>query len=194
MKLTYKHAVKRASRAAAAFLILILAVSGGAYYYVEGDGNLHAVEQGALYRSRQLSGDELREAIAAYGIRSIVNLRGSNPGSDWYDDEVAVSAAEHVTHYDYGISARRPVTPAQIEEILHIIRDAPKPVLVHCQAGADRTGLVAAAYLFSHGLPAEEADAALSLRYGHFPYLGSKTRAMDESFEAYVIASSTQAR
>lgn len=184
----FKQALKRASVAAAAAVALIAAISGGTYLYVESDGNFHALAQGALYRSRQLSGTELREAIHAYGIRSIVNLRGAHPGSAWYEDELAVSAADHVAHYDYAISARRPVTPAQLAQILRIIRDAPKPVLAHCMSGADRTGLVSAAYLFSHGTAAAEAERQLSLGYGHFPYLGSRTRAMDDSFNAFVAA------
>lgn len=188
MNLMVRQSIKRALIVAAALLALTVTVAGGVYVYVESDGNFHVVDQGALYRSRQLSGTELAQVIGAYGIRSVLNLRGPNPGSDWYDDELAVSAAKHVTHYDYGISARRPVTPARLWEILRIIRNAPKPILVHCQAGADRTGLVAAVYLFSHGARAEEAERALSLRYGHFPYLGSKTRAMDDSFAVYVHA------
>lgn len=78
-----------------------------------------------------------------------------------------------MVHYDYGVSARRRVTPAQLDEILHIIRDAPKPILVHCQAGADRTGVVSAVYLFSHGKPPDEADGALSLRYATSPGWGA---------------------
>jgi protein tyrosine/serine phosphatase len=171
---------------------LIAASAGGFYVYVESDGNFHAVDPGTLYRSRQLSGTELAQAIGAYGIRSILNLRGPNPGSEWYDDEMAVSADKHVFHYDYRISARRAVTPAQIREILGIIRNAPKPMLIHCMGGADRTGLVSAIYLFSHGARPDEAERELSLRYGHFPYLGSKTRAMDDSFHAYVMAAATQ--
>lgn len=194
MNLTIRQTIKRLLIVTAALMALTLAVAGGFYVYVESDGNFHVVDQGNLYRSRQLSGPELAQVISTYGIRSILNLRGPNPGNDWYDDEIAVSSARNVVHYDYGISARRPVTPAQIEEILRIIRDAPKPILVHCQGGADRTGLVSAIYLFSHGARANDAERALSLRYGHFPYLGSKTRAMNDSFNAYVMASTLQAK
>jgi protein tyrosine/serine phosphatase len=60
-------------------------------------------------------------------------------------------------------------------------------VLIHCQSGADRTGLVAAIYEYAVAArPAEEAEEQLSLRYGHVPYLWSRTGAMDRSFEIFV--------
>ena len=46
-----------------------------------------------------------------------------------------------------------------------LLREAPKPVLVHCEGGADRTGLAAALYLAAAGHPAQ-ADGQLSVRYG----------------------------
>lgn len=194
MRFAIGHKITRPLTIVMVFVGLTLGGAGGFYVYVESDGNFHVVDRGTLYRSRQLSGIELAQAIGAYGIRSILNLRGANPGRDWYDDEMAVSAAKNVIHHDYGISARRPVTPAQLEEILRIIRDAPKPMLIHCMGGADRTGLVSAIYLFSHGARPDEAKRELSLRFGHFPYLGSKTRAMDDSFNAYVVASTMQTK
>jgi protein tyrosine/serine phosphatase len=184
-----KKGIKRFLLAVTAVLALTVAGAGGFYAYVEADGNLHVVDEGNLYRSRQLSGPELEHAIGTYGIRSILNLRGAHPGRDWYDAEMAVATEKNVAHYDYGISAVHRVSPAQLDEILAIIRVAPKPILVHCRAGADRTGLVSAAYLLTHGEPPDEAEGALTLRYGHFPWLGSRTRAMDESFEEYVGAS-----
>lgn len=183
-----RTALRRLVIATTALLALTLAGAGGFYAAVGSGGNFHAVEPGAVYRSAQLSGPELEEAIGTYGIKSILNLRGAHPGRDWYDAELAASNARHVAHYDYGLDARRTVTPEQLAEILQIIRDAPKPILIHCKAGSDRTGLVSAIYLYTHGESAAEADGALSLRYGHFPWLGSRTRAMDESFEAYVGA------
>lgn len=169
-----------------ALIAITLAGAGGYYVLVEAGGNFHIVGSADLYRSRQLSGPELERAIAAHRIRSVLNLRGRHPGTDWYDNEIAVSAARNVAHYDYALSAGRRVTRAQLEEILQVIRDAPKPILIHCEGGADRTGLVSAAYLFSRGARADDARRELSLRYGHFPHLGSATRAMDESFAAYV--------
>jgi len=180
-------AIRRWLIAGTAVLALTVASAGGFYAAVESGGNFHTVEAGSVYRSRQLSGPELDEAIATYGIKSVLNLRGAHPGREWYDAELAVATERNVAHYDYALSARRRVTPEQLEEILAIIRVAPKPILIHCKAGSDRTGLVAAVYLLSHGEPPDEADGALSLRYGHFPWLGSRTKAMDESFEGYVV-------
>jgi protein tyrosine/serine phosphatase len=141
------------------------------------------VIDGALYRSGQLNQTQLADVIRRHGIRSILNLRGSHPADSWYTGEIAVSKELGVAHFDYPISARRRVTVEQIADLLSIIRAAPKPLLVHCGSGADRSGFVAALYLLDveHADPIE-ADGQLSLFYGHFPYLLSKTGAMDESF------------
>jgi protein tyrosine/serine phosphatase len=166
----------------------LTAGSIGAYWgVVQYQGNFHTVQEGAFYRSAQLSKDELQEAVREHGIKAVLNLRGAHPGEPWYDDEVAVSRVLGAAHYDYGLSARRSVTEGQIAELLEIIRDAPKPLLVHCKSGADRTGLVSALYRFAvEGKGADEADAQLTALYGHFPYLTSRTRAMDDSFWAFV--------
>jgi protein tyrosine/serine phosphatase len=166
----------------------VIAGSIGSYWgLVQYNGNFHTVSEGTLYRSAQLSKSELQAAVRDRGVRSILNLRGAHPGQPWYDDEIAASKQLDVAHYDYGLSAKRVVTGKQIYEILDIIRNAPKPLLVHCKSGADRSGLVAALYRYAdEHTSADEADRQLSLVYGHFPYLMSQTKAMDDSFWAFV--------
>jgi protein tyrosine/serine phosphatase len=161
-----------------------LAAYCGAVIY---SGNLHAVSEGVLYRSAQLSKDGFAASIRQYKIKSVLNLRGAHPHEAWYDDEVAVSQENGVTHYDIPISAKRFVGEQQVEQILALLRAAPKPLLIHCKSGADRTGLVSALYRYAvEHADAADADRQLSLAYGHFPYLTSKSRAMDDSFWAFV--------
>jgi protein tyrosine phosphatase (PTP) superfamily phosphohydrolase (DUF442 family) len=166
---------------------LTAASIGGYAAVIIYQGNFSTVSPGIVYRSAQLSGPELESVARQYGIKSVLNLRGRNVGSPWYDEEVAQSQALGLVHYDYGISALRLVTSRQIADILDILREAPKPLLVHCMSGADRAGLVAALYRYAvAGESAEEADRELSLLYGHFPYLTSRSGAMDDSFWAFV--------
>lgn len=166
----------------------LTAGSGGAYWGVlESHGNFHVVKEGTFYRSAQLDQEELRRVIRDHQIRSVLNLRGAHPGQGWYDDEIAVAQELRVAHYDYGLSAYRFVTKRQIGEVLDIIRNAPKPLLVHCKSGADRAGLVSALYRFAEeGTSADQAGQQLSMIYGHFPYLTSRSKAMDDSFWAFV--------
>jgi protein tyrosine/serine phosphatase len=161
------------------------ASAGGYYAWVQHDGNFHPVDEGVLYRSAQLDEAELARVIGEYGIKTILNLRGADPGAEWYNAEIALSQRRGVAHFDVPLSARRRVGRAEIERILAIIRAAPKPVLIHCKAGADRSGLIAAAYLLLVDRDDPRLAARqLSLRYGHFPYFGNRTRAMDDSFGA----------
>ena len=149
-------------------------------------GNVHVVVAQQFYRSAQLDKVTLARVIQEHGIKSILNLLGASPSKPWYADEIAVSKALRVEHYDYGISADEFVAPDKIDEILNIVRDAPKPILVHCKNGADRSGLIAAVYLANiQGVIVDEAAGQLSLYYGHFPWLTSGTGAMDESFRIY---------
>jgi len=166
----------------------LMAAAIGSYWGVlQYEGNLHAVSAGVLYRSAQLSKSDTRWAVREYAIKSVLNLRGAHTGQSWYDDEIAAAGELGLAHFDYPLSAKRFVTSQQIEEILDIMRKAPKPLLIHCKSGADRTGLVAALYRFSEtGASAADADRELALIYGHFPYLTSRSGAMDASFWAFV--------
>jgi protein tyrosine/serine phosphatase len=168
-------------------LTLLVAPVGGYSGMLAYTGNLHAVSDGVLYRSAQLSKQQFEAAIHDHQLKSILNLRGAHPGESWYDDEIAAAQEAGIRHYDYPMSAKRRLTKAQIEPILDIVRNAPKPLLIHCKSGADRAGLVSALFrLAIEQASPEEADQQLSLRYGHFPYLTSKSGAMDETFWAFV--------
>ncbi len=155
--------------------------------YVYEQGNFHIVSVDQVYRSRQLDKAELSHYIKTYQIKSILNLRGLNAGSDWYQEELRVAQELGVTHYDFAISAKRDLSDQQLDAIVDIIRDAPKPILIHCKSGADRTGLIAALYQYTMGgRDAEEAAGQLSIFYGHFPYFWNSTVAMDRTFWRYV--------
>jgi len=179
--------VRRIARRMVLLLILPVLVPLGYFGYLQGQGNFSAVSEGRLYRSAQLSHSDLLRLLRQYGIRSIVNLRGNNVGSGWYQDELAAAKALGAAHYDYGLSANSDVDETAIDEILNILTAAPGPILIHCKAGADRTSLIAAVYLFAiEGKSPEEASRQLSILHGHFPYLMSSTDAMDRSFWHYV--------
>jgi protein tyrosine phosphatase (PTP) superfamily phosphohydrolase (DUF442 family) len=179
----------RSLKIAVVAVALTAASIGGYWGILEYEGNLHAVTPGILYRSAQLNKDETRWAAHEYGIKSVFNLRGAHAGEGWYDDEIDAANELGLAHYDYPLSAKRVVTSQQIADILDIVRLAPKPLLIHCKSGSDRSGLVAALYRFAEtGASAQEADRELSLVYGHFPYLTSRSGAMDDSFWAFVRA------
>lgn len=163
-----------------ALLCLIVAFAG--FYYW---GNVHVLDPGVVYRSAQLHPSRLAQVIDGYGIRSVLNLRGQSE-SQWYQDEIKVCTEKNVKHISWKLSAMREVSSAEIDLILYELENMPKPVLIHCQGGADRTGLVSAAYLYGAGASAEDARKALSYLYGHLPWFGNRTIAMDLSFDRYV--------
>lgn len=163
---------------------ILAAGAGGWAGYLRLTGNFHPIEAGVIYRSGQLSGSQFADRIEENGIRTIINLRGNNIGQPWYDAEMKASQAAGVQHVDFALSAGRELTDDQVTQLTGLLRDSPRPVLIHCEAGADRSGVASALYkLLVAKRPAQEASEQLSFRYGHFPWLTSRTAAMDRTFE-----------
>jgi protein tyrosine/serine phosphatase len=148
-------------------------------------GNFHVVVAHQFYRSAQPDARDIREYALDYGIATIINLRGPNPNAGWYRDELAVTKQMGITHIDFRMSARHLLGPDRAEKLIAIMRAAKKPILVHCEGGADRSGLASALYVSEIAHEGERAaERQLSIRYGHFsiPYL-SPAYAMDASWE-----------
>jgi len=165
----------------------ILAVLVGLYLHVKSNFNLHAVEAGLVYRSGQLSPARLASLVRDAGIRSVINLRGEQVGVEWYNQELSITQALGVTLINYPISARSVLSGEQLQKLSALIRDAEKPVLIHCSGGADRTGLACAVYCFDAGQPRNRTREQLSAYFGHFPHLlWQDAAAMDISLERYL--------
>lgn len=132
--------------------------------------NFHIVSEGRLYRSAQPTGEDLRRLVSRYGVKSVINLRGALPGDEWWEEEVQVSEELGLERVEIGMSVTRLPHRADLLALLAAYRELPRPILVHCQAGADRTGEAVAVWLIDHeGEPVERAKLALHPRYGHIP-------------------------
>lgn len=131
--------------------------------------NFHEVDDGRFYRSAQLDRSELRHYIREYGIQTVINLRGASPDKEWYRDELAACDEFGVEHHDISMSARRIPHPEEVLELLRLFREAPRPILVHCQGGSDRSGLASALWKIEQmGRTKERAERMLSHRFFHF--------------------------
>lgn len=169
-------------------LMALWALAQAALTLQEWNGNIHPVVAGEVYRSAQLTPEQLVGLAGETGLKSVLNLRGAAPGEDWYDQEIAASEALGLAHADFAMSASEVLSVEDSARLIALMRDLPKPLLVHCRRGADRTGLAMALYLAGiSGQDLETAAGQLSLRYGHFsvPYL-SKAYPMDESWQLMV--------
>jgi len=148
-------------------------------------GNFHEIIPGELYRSAQLSESEIHHYTQKYGIRTILNLRGENVGKPWYDEEVAASKANNLTLINYPMLSRKHLNEKEAAALIELMRNAPKPILIHCQAGANRTALASALYMAGVKHRSEFiSELQLSPIYGHVPLWFSPAYAMDESFES----------
>ncbi|MDQ0392683.1 dual specificity protein phosphatase family protein [Labrys monachus] len=181
MQLSFKRVAAWGGAVCLAAVLAVGAYAGVVIY----TGNFNAVIVGELYRSAQPDARSIERDANRYGIKTIINLRGANPGKHWYDKEVAEANLLGIRHVDFSMSARRQLTQAQAVELIGLMDSAAKPILIHCESGADRTGLASALYLASIAKRGETAsEAQLSLRFGHLSLPFVSSYAMDRTFEA----------
>jgi len=163
----------------------VIVVAGGLFLTsLQLFGNFHTVIPGELYRSAQMTPEQLMTYTADYGIKTVINLRGDGGAKKWYTGEKAESSRLGIDHIDFPMSAKKPLTREQTQQLAEILRTAPKPILIHCKAGSDRTGFASALYLAAvKGMDVEEAEKQLSVRFGHISLPFMPAYAMDETYE-----------
>ena len=122
-------------------IFILLFASHVAYTYL--GENFHTVIPHKVYRSAQLNTVEFYYYVKRYHIKSILNLRGKNSNNRWYRNEVALSKRLNISHYDLKLAAHKLPSKKELSELVSILQAAPKPLLLHCKNGADRSGLAA---------------------------------------------------
>ena len=126
-----------------------------------------------IWRSSQPTTPADFATLAQMGIKLIVDLQWDDPQ---YTEEKSWADANHLIDLHYPMGGDYP-DEQKVGEILALMKDAAKnPILIHCQAGQDRTGLVVALYrVHVMGWSTEKArDEMLALGY-HWYYLHLET-------------------
>lgn len=146
--------------------------------------NKHTVIPGKAYRSAQLSQGELTQFIIEKKIRTVVNLRGTCPEMNWYMGEARATHATGICQEDVSLSAKRLPAPNEIRRLIDVLDRTEYPIVVHCQRGADRTGLVSTVVKLLHtDADLDTARRQLWPRYGHIR--GGRTAVIDHFFDYY---------
>ena len=140
--------------------------------------NVHVIEWGRAYRTAQLDTETLGLLVDLLGIRTVINLRGENVSEPWYDNERALLDARGVEMVDIRMSANQLPPRAELLKLYDTFLTVEEPLLIHCQAGVDRTGAAAAIWrMVVLGDSREAAGRELCICYGHFE---AATPEMDE--------------
>ncbi|MHA1529324.1 MAG: fused DSP-PTPase phosphatase/NAD kinase-like protein [Alphaproteobacteria bacterium] len=149
--------------------------------------NLHRVADG-VWRSGQPTPGRLR-AFARRGGRSVVSLRGGR-GFGSLPLELQACRETGLSFHNLPLRARTLPSRDEIRATARLFETVERPVLLHCQSGADRAGFASALYLMLvEGRPVAEARRQLAPGYGHIRF--GRTGVLDAFFDAYARDTAT---
>lgn len=125
--------------------------------------NWGVIEASLLYRSKKLSTNRLHNRILKHNLKSILCL------AECKEEEKKLTENLKVKYFDLSMNISE-ITIHDAERIVRVLKAAPKPLLIHCRQGADRTGMAAALYFYKFKKLSMKSAKRKSLRmyYGHF--------------------------
>lgn len=130
--------------------------------------NFHWVQEGKLARSAQGFAGGLHFILKRRGIRGLVNVRGAHPKYWWWRSEVRHAARLGIVRFDTKLDSRQLPTRDMLSALVEAYDLAPKPVLVKCAGGQDRTSFAASIFILMNGGWGAMGEALK--QFSRFPY------------------------
>ena len=135
-------------------LIAAILIIGISLFFVArhklGPYHFKTVKDNVLYRCGSLRPYNLENVAKKYGIKSIVSMRLQTEGDwevDWYENEKNFCEQNGINFYHIPIKGKDTPTDEDVKEWFSIMDDpANHPVLLHCEQGVVRTGVMVALY------------------------------------------------
>lgn len=131
--------------------------------------NFHWVVPGEASRAMQAWAGRLGPFLRRRGVRAIINLRGRNEDLGWWKKETAIAQESGIAHLDAMLDSRKLPTREMLVRLIECFDTAPRPFMLKCSGGQDRTSLAAALYLIHRD--GWSALPAARNQFAHFPYL-----------------------
>jgi protein tyrosine phosphatase (PTP) superfamily phosphohydrolase (DUF442 family) len=147
---------------------LLLALTGSfwAWRHITDNFGVVVAGQHPVYRSDQMAPDTLALVIRKLGIKTVINLRGPNPGDFWYDQERLTTLANGAQQVDMPLSSCEWMSRDQALSLAEALKTARRPLLIHCFHGSERTGLASAmTRLLTDGQTVDDARKSFSWWY-----------------------------
>jgi hypothetical protein len=150
--------------------------------------NFHWIEAGEAARASQAYLGFLGAFLASNGLRAMINLRGRPPRMAWVAYETRVCAEHGVAHLDAMLDSRRAPTRRMLAGLFDAFDAAPRPFVVKCSGGQDRTSFAAAMFILHR--EGWGAMARARAQFARFPYLHFPRRSQRwlAAFPAYARA------
>lgn len=128
--------------------------------------NRHNIDKNIM-RSRQPSEAFIQRLHENEGLASVLSLRGET-GIKPYQD---YTTANNIIVYPIPIRMKKAPSREALGQIVDVVSDPTNyPLLIHCQAGIDRSGFAATVYELTQGKTVSEAKKQMNIWHGHIRY------------------------
>lgn len=135
-----------------------------------------------VYRSNHPNAKRLAY-FKSLGVSHILNLRGKGDNAP-YLLEKQTCADLQIEMIDLGLTGSTAMPRESMLNLIATLKEMPRPFVMHCKSGADRTSLASAIYLMViEGVDVATASKQLSIKYVHLKF--SKKGILDYIIDSY---------
>jgi protein-tyrosine phosphatase len=145
-----------------------------------------------VLRTSQLKVPELEQLVKEFGVSLVLNLRRETEDPIAMESEKKYAEENGIEFVNIPLNAKIGMTEEEENKLTHTLigaRERDRVLYIHCKAGRDRTGMVAAMAGMVFGQAEEEADHHLNDGIYHwllFPNTHSKFRTWAKKWRVFV--------